>query len=204
MVGSTSDATSYAAQILEFNNTPIIVLRDDGAISIATSTVTANTTIIGDNLVVGGTLTASYTGSVTAGNVSGGVFSSNVGASNFAFPMGLGVNTSTQVSLPQALSVYGGGYITGNLGIGTAAPLDLVGVVGSNTSTNTAFGGTLGIALKNTTGTVGNFTSIVNYNSVGTPNSGIYFKNIDQVNAGEIDFITRSSSSFAQNMIDCK
>ncbi len=67
---------------------------------------------------------------VSAGNVTAGVFGSLQGNGNFAAPASFGVATSSQVGLPQSLSVYGGGYFSGSVGIGTTAPawpLDIVG-----------------------------------------------------------------------------
>ena len=147
VVGASNDSSTNAAQFLENNTTPIFILEDDGSVSIETSTVSAGNTVIGGNLTVGGTFTASgLSGSIVAGNISGGVFSSNLTPSNFAFPVSLGVNTSTQVGLPQPLSVYGGGYFSGSVGIGTASPGATLDVHGSTNFTGTStFSGTVGI-----------------------------------------------------------
>lgn len=61
-------------------------------------------------------------GQVSAGNVSAGIFGSNYGYGNFAFgtSSNLGIGTNTQVGLPQRLSVYGGGYFSGRVGISTS------------------------------------------------------------------------------------
>lgn len=85
-----------------------------------------------------------------------------------------------------------GDNMTGTLGIGAPTRLDQLHVAGTNTNTNTSFGGQLGIVLQNTNTTAGNYTSIMNYNSTSAPNAGIYFKNIDHAFAGQIDFSTRS------------
>ena len=133
-LGATSDSSTYGGKFLENNTTPILLLRDDGAVSIATSTVTAGDTIIGDNLIVGGSLTTnSVAGSVVAGNVTPGVFNSNIapGSGIYTFPVSLGVNTSTASGLPQSLSVYGGGYFSGSVGIGTTTPSQKLDVMGN-------------------------------------------------------------------------
>jgi hypothetical protein len=73
---------------------------------------------------------------ITAGNFQGNLAASYVtsgvfGSGNFAFPVSLGVATSSQVGLPQSLSVYGGGYFSGNVGIGTTGPGSKLEVNGS-------------------------------------------------------------------------
>jgi hypothetical protein len=111
VVGATNDNTTDAAQILKNNTTPILILRDDGAVSIATSTVAAGTTIIGGNLTVGGIFTASsLTGTLTAGNISSGQFGSNTGGGNYTF--------GSNVNFPGS----GIWNSSGNVGIGTASP----------------------------------------------------------------------------------
>ena len=107
-LGGTSDNTTYAGKFLENNTTPILLLRDDGAVSIATSTVTAGDTIIGDNLIVGGTLNASGLGAstISAGNVSSGQFGSGTGGGNYSFPGNIGIGTSTP-SQPLVVSATG-------------------------------------------------------------------------------------------------
>jgi hypothetical protein len=99
---------------LENNQTPIFILRDDGAISIATSTVTAGTTIVGGNLTVGGTLTANSLGAstITAGNVSAGAFGSGTGGGNYEFPGNLSIGTTTAPA--GILDVEGGTAGSGN------------------------------------------------------------------------------------------
>jgi hypothetical protein len=65
-------------------------------------------------------------GTLVANNVSGGVF-----PGMYAFQQTLGVNTTTQVGMPQTLSVYGGGYFSGNVGIGTTSPSQKLEVWGN-------------------------------------------------------------------------
>jgi hypothetical protein len=144
VVGSTVGSGSYATEILENDQTPLLLLRDDGAVSIETSTVSAGNTTIGGNLTVGGTISASGLGgsSITAGNVTAGVFGSNGLGGSYAFPLAgsLGINTSTANSLPQSLSVYGGGYFSGSVGIGTTSPSQLLTVGNNNQFTVSSAG----------------------------------------------------------------
>ena len=88
----------------------------------ATSTGTGVTA----RLTVGGNIktTGSYYGNAT--NVSG-IIASNIGggafqSANYAFPLSLAVGTSTTSNLPQTLTVAGGGYFSGSVGIGTTGP----------------------------------------------------------------------------------
>lgn len=71
-------------------------------------------------------------GALSAANVTSDVFGRLRGQGNFAFPASLAVSTSSQYGHPQTLSIYGGGYFSSNVGIGTAAPnytLDVSGIV---------------------------------------------------------------------------
>ncbi len=126
---SSTGATDYSLKVLQPNgSTPIFVVANNGNAS-TTGTFTANS------------LLGALNGILSAGNVSGGVFAANAVATSspFAFPNNLGVNTTTQVGLPQPLSVYGGGYFSGSVGVGTTTPgyeLD----VASNGATTARFG----------------------------------------------------------------
>jgi hypothetical protein len=96
IVGSTSASGTYAEQIKEANGTSIIAVRDDGAVSIGTSTFSPGNTVIGGNLTVGGTLSApSFSGSstISAVNVSSGQFGSGTGGGNYQFPANVALGT---------------------------------------------------------------------------------------------------------------
>lgn len=125
IISQTSDSSSYGLRVLSSNNSPLFLVRSDGKISIATSGASYALNVSGDiyasgNLVVGGTFSAP----IPAGNVTPGVFNSLQGGGTgaYAFLGSLGIATSSQVGLPQALSVYGGGYFSGNVGIGVTSP----------------------------------------------------------------------------------
>jgi len=115
----------------------------------ASTTISGNATI-GGNLTVTVTISGSGLGgsTISAGNVTAGVFGSNGSGGSYAFPGNLGVNTSTQTSLPEPLSVYGGGYFSGNVGIGTTTPVNALDVnggmaIGTYAGVNSAGSGNL-------------------------------------------------------------
>jgi hypothetical protein len=127
IISQTSDATTYGLKILSSNNSPLLWVRSDGKVSIATSSVYSNyaLTVQGDVYVSGNILAAGSSGlSTPAGNVTPGVFNSLQGSSTgaYAFLGNLGVATGSTAGLPQTLSVYGGGYFANNLGVGTTTP----------------------------------------------------------------------------------
>ncbi len=101
IAASSTDTTNYALRIIQPAGTPILFVRNDGSVSIATSS-------FGNALTVDGTIysTNNFNGTVAAANVTPGVFNGSTGG-NYAFNGALGVNTPTQVGLPAALAVYG-------------------------------------------------------------------------------------------------
>jgi hypothetical protein len=105
--------TGYGFSVIQPAGTTIFSVRNDGLVSIS------------------GTLSASsFSGSVPAASVTPGVFNGATGG-NYAFNGALGVGTTTQVSLPQNLSVYGSAYLSGSLGIGTTNPTSSLSVTGN-------------------------------------------------------------------------
>jgi len=150
IISQTSDSSSYGLRVLSSNNSPLLLVRSDGKISIATSGASYALNVSGDiyasgNLVVGGTFSAP----IPAGNVTPGVFNSLQGGGTgaYAFLGSLGVATSSQVGLPQTLSVYGGGYFSGNVGIGTTTPAGLLDVGGGQLVVTSS--GNVGIGTTN-------------------------------------------------------
>jgi len=107
VIGASAGSGDYALQAMALNQNPLLVVRDDGNVGIATSNLTNGT------LNVQGTIWSSgnFLGNINASQVLSGVFAPASG--NFAFQSSLGIATTTNVSLPQALSVYGGGYFSG-------------------------------------------------------------------------------------------
>ena len=74
-------------------STPVFVVRNDGLVTLASSTSFANAGLVfpdGSKQVVAFTGAAS---SISAGNVSAGSFGSNVGGGNFSFPASVGIGT---------------------------------------------------------------------------------------------------------------
>ncbi|MDO8470260.1 MAG: hypothetical protein Q7S84_04595 [bacterium] len=153
-----------------------IILMPNGKVGIATSTPTSTLTVAGDITLTGNIYGVSFVGaiflgSVSAANVSSGVFGSLQGNGNFAFPVSLGVNTSTTAGLPQALSVYGGGYFSGNVGIGIASPSYKLDVAGTG-----RFTGTVSISSGAT-------TPLYLYTANGSP-WGLILKNLAAAGSG--------------------
>src|SRR5581483_1975390 len=115
IVGSSTNAADNSLNIVDALGNALLVVRNNGTVSIATSS-SAGALTVGGNIYANGNLVG---GSISAANVTTGVFNSGVSTSsgNFAFPANLGVNTSTNVSLPGNLSDYGslwqgGGLVT--------------------------------------------------------------------------------------------
>jgi hypothetical protein len=80
--------------------------------------------------------------------------------------------------------------------------LDVVGVAGlswairaqvSSANTSPALNAELGLNLKNTSSTVGNYTSITNRDSADNANTQINFINVNNSGSGAINFVTRDS-----------
>jgi hypothetical protein len=121
---ASSTGAPYALKVFGLSGTPIFTIDNAGNAS-TTGSFAANS--FTGNLV-GSSIGAAY---VAGGDVFGRLTGSP--SSPFAFANNVGVNTSTQVGLPQPLSVYGNGYISGSLGIGTASPNNPLAIKGGGT-----------------------------------------------------------------------
>jgi hypothetical protein len=106
------------------------------------------------------------------------------------------------ISSQHAMFISSGRYV----GIGTTSPagrLDVVGVAASlgwairaqvnSANTSPALNAELGLNLKNTSATVGNYTSITNRDSSDNANTQINFINVNNSGSGAINFVTRDS-----------
>jgi hypothetical protein len=142
VIVASSTAAPYSLKIFGSGGASIFAVDNSGNLSFAGN-------------LTGVTLGAAY---VSGGDVFGRLTGSP--SSPFAFANNLGVNTSTQVGLPQPLSVYGNGYVSGSVGIGMTPPGYKLDVVSGGTTTarfGTASGDTVvigGGAGKITVGTV--------------------------------------------------
>ncbi len=131
VVASNTLSSAYAIKTIQPDGTSLFVLRNDNKAAIGTTVNGSYVLNVGGDTNINGTITATnlagtFSGTVAASNVTAGVF----GAGNFAFPSGLGIATTTNVGLPQELSVYGSGYISSKLGIGVASPTYALEVAG--------------------------------------------------------------------------
>ncbi|MBI4160453.1 MAG: tail fiber domain-containing protein, partial [Candidatus Yanofskybacteria bacterium] len=173
-------------------NGPIFSTLDIKASGLAVGTTTPQSG--GDiyatgNINTGGTLSgANYTGFVSAANVTAGVF----GTGNFTYQAGLGIGTSTTANLPQTLSVYGGSYLLGNVGIGNGAPTGIF-QVSSSIIYASSTSGNVGIGTTNpaTLFTVATSTNIFNALSngrvgIGTANPAYTFDVNGTINAASV------------------
>jgi hypothetical protein len=102
-------------------------------LGIGTTTPQTALHVVGD--ITATNFIGNYAGTISSANVSSGVFGSLTGGGNFSFPAFLGISTSSQINLPQPLSVYGNAYIEGNLGIGTTTPTAKLYVRTTDTTT---------------------------------------------------------------------
>lgn len=75
--------------------------------------------IVANDIIANSINGGNFTGKIDAKNVLPGVFN-QPDSGIYVFPGYLGIATTTQVGLPQALSVYGGGYFRDKISIGTA------------------------------------------------------------------------------------
>lgn len=96
---SNTLSSAYGLKVIQPAGPTLFSVRNDGLVSVP-GTLSA------------GTLSAS----IPASSVTPGVFNGATGG-NYSFNGSLGVNTTTQVSLPQPLSVYGNAYINGSLSL---------------------------------------------------------------------------------------
>jgi hypothetical protein len=73
------------------------------------------------NVNTSSSFVGNFSGALSAGNIQPGVFGSIAGTGSYSFPSSfkLGVGTSSNSGLPQALSVYGNGYFSGGVSVGT-------------------------------------------------------------------------------------
>ncbi len=162
IVASSTDSSNFALQVVQPGSAvPLLVVRNDGTVGIGTSNLTNAGSV---NLASGMSIYGSVSGLVSAGNISPGVFNSLQLDSGvpYGFPhsvfitSGLGITTTTASNLPQALSVYGGGYFSGNVGIGTANPTQqlqltsnmLLPMAAGNVNGNLFFGGDTSVGVN--------------------------------------------------------
>lgn len=121
IVASSTASNAYSLRITQPNLTPIIVVRNDGLVGIATNSPAYALDVLGD-IRASGLLFGTFAGSINPASIFSGKFASSTGGGNFSFPASLGIATSSNISLPQPLSVYGNAYVSGNVGFGVISP----------------------------------------------------------------------------------
>lgn len=167
----------------------------------SSSTLLTNTT--GGNPVtinVAGTLSISESTSANGGSVT--ITGTGAAALSGVVNQVPYFNTTSTITTEAG---SGGDALTWNpsnnrFGVGTNNPSDKIHMAGPLTDVNTNFGGQMGLLFQNTSATNGNYTSFINIDANGNPNSGVYFKNVNHTSEGRIDFITRFSGGFSQRM----
>ncbi len=126
IVSSSTGSNSFGLKVLSIGGSPLLIVRSDGSVGIATSTPDAG------KLVVQGTIYSSgnFTGNVAAANVTAGTFAPG----NFAFPGSLGVATSSQVGLPANFTIYGTSRMTATTTIQSTLVIDSGSLSGVTTT----------------------------------------------------------------------
>ena len=138
VLGSTTDSSYFSFDALSRTAGPLLLVRNDGKVSIATSSFSATST-----LRVAGYIEAATGGfvfpdgsvqtvaggggggtSTPAANVTAGSFGSAGVGGNYAFPAKLSVGTSTAGT--------GDLYVVGNVGIGATAPGEKLEILDSS------------------------------------------------------------------------
>ena len=114
VVGSSTNGTDYSVQVVQPNGTPILIVHDDGSVSIATTTDNgANTLTVAGQVYSSG----NFNGIIGASNISSGQFGTNTGGGNYYFSGSLGVATT---SVSYKLDVGSGGGTTARFGTASA------------------------------------------------------------------------------------
>lgn len=108
-----SDSPDYLQFVV--NDANAIYITSGGSVGVGTTTPASTLHVVGTTRTSSGFYgNGANITSIDPANTIGGPFSS----ANYAFPLSLGVGTSTTALLPQALSVYGGGYFSGSVDVG--------------------------------------------------------------------------------------
>ncbi len=85
------------------------------------STYERGLTVWGPAHINGVLFAGNYAGTVSSNNITAGIFNNAV-AANYSFPSSLAIATTTNITIPQPLSVYGNAYVSGSVGIGAPSP----------------------------------------------------------------------------------
>ena len=124
VVASTSDSSAYAFQVFPRTGNPLFTVRNDRIFSMAAPLSATNTLLVGGNVSVSGTLTAtvlsgSGANNIAANDVIPGVFSDASNTGPFAFRASVAVNTSSlATSIVSDFNVYGSAYVQDSMRIG--------------------------------------------------------------------------------------
>ena len=187
-VGATSLQFFTSDSFAVVDSTPKMVINNVGNVGIGTDSPSEKLHIQGDGADI---LLTDAAGGQTAKL---GATGSNNGL--------LELNNSAHVGTV-FLNSSGDSYLNGgNVGIGTDSPATLIEASGSSTSTTTGISSPLGLTLRNTDTTDGNYTTIQNRDGNGDQNAEIKFINVSHAgNTGAIAFTTRSATGeFAEKV----
>ena len=200
-------ASGQGAFIFGNNTTANLLTVESGGIDITGSVTADGGTIVSTGSdsfsakAVGGYAIQAYQDATSADHTSLDLRTDNVGGDDRYLIRGYADASGTPTENFN-VAASGKAYFASNVGIGTSSPATLIEASGSSTSTTTGISSPLGLTLRNTDTTDGNYTTIQNRDGNGDQNAEIKFINVSHAgNTGAIAFTTRSATGeFAEKV----